>query len=88
VLHPRHLTATANSSDSARALQVGENDQIFGSVQASEITQYIEQQTGRKLDARNMTLPEMKTLGTYEASIKLHPDVTGFFKVQVIRQPN
>jgi large subunit ribosomal protein L9 len=67
---------------------VGENDQIFGSVQAQEITAYIEKQTGRQLEARNVTLPEMKTLGTYDATIKLHPEVTGSFKVQVVKQPN
>lgn len=70
------------------AKKVGENDQIFGSVQPQEITAYIEQQTARKLDHRDITLPEMKTLGTYDASIKLHPEVTGFFKVQVTRQAN
>jgi large subunit ribosomal protein L9 len=67
---------------------VGDNNQIFGSVQPQEITAYIEKQTARKLDHRNITLPEMKTTGTYEASIKLHPEVTGVFKVQVTRQPN
>ena len=69
-------------------LQVGEKDQIFGSVQAQEITQYIEQQTSRKLDHRDVTLPEIKSLGTYEASIKLHPEVTGYFKIQVTKQAN
>ena len=34
-------------------------------------------QTGRELDKRAVTLPEIKALGTYDASIKLHPEVTG-----------
>lgn len=77
----RHLTH-------ARRLQVGEKDQIFGSVQASEITDYIEQQTSRKLDPRDITLPEIKQIGTYEASIKLHPEVIGTFKIKVEKAKN
>lgn len=30
-----------------------------------------------------MELPEISTLGTYEVSIKLHPEVTGTFKLVV-----
>jgi large subunit ribosomal protein L9 len=67
---------------------VGDKGQIFGSVQANEVTDFIERQTGRKLPAKDVTLPEMRELGTYEASVKLHAEVTGFFKVQVTRQPN
>jgi len=66
-------------------VQAGENDTIFGSVQPSELTDAIKMQTSRELDPRNITLPEIKSLGTYEASIKLHPEVTGFFKVKVER---
>lgn len=64
---------------------MGANDQIFGSVQASEITSFIEKQTGQKLDASKLELPEIKTLGSYDASIKLHPEVVGTFKVQVTK---
>lgn len=67
------------------AKKVGTNDQIFGSVQGSEITDFIERQTGQKLDASKISLPEIKTLGTYDASIKLHPEVVGTFKVQVTK---
>ena len=75
-------------TDAHQLIQVGANDQIFGSVQGSEIVDFIEKQTGQKLDASKMDLPEMKTLGTYECSIKLHPEVTGTFKVQVTKAPN
>lgn len=70
------------------SLQVGEKDQIFGSVQASEITDFIEKQTSRKLDPRDVTLPEMKQIGTYTATIKLHPEVTATFKVKVEKLRN
>ncbi|EFN53215.1 hypothetical protein CHLNCDRAFT_25930 [Chlorella variabilis] len=63
--------------------KVGEKEAIFGSVTTSELVEAIRMQTGRELDKKAVTLPEIKTLGTFDASVKLHPEVTGFFKVVV-----
>lgn len=54
----------------------------------TEITKYIESQTGRQLDPNDLVLPDIKTLGTYDGSIRLHPEVIGTFKVQITKQPN
>jgi hypothetical protein len=35
----------------------------------------VKQQTNKELDKRGMVLPEIKTLGTYEVQVKLHPQV-------------
>lgn len=32
---------------------------------------------------QDVELPEIKTLGTYDTSVKLHPEVSGNFKVVV-----
>lgn len=40
-------------------------------------------QTGRSLDKRQVELPEISILGTYDVSIKLHPEVVGTFKLVV-----
>lgn len=63
--------------------KVGEKDQIFGSVTSAEIVEAIKMQTGRELDRREVTVPEIKFLGTYDVSVKLHPEVVGSFKVVV-----
>ena len=63
--------------------KVGEMEQIFGSVTAADIVEAIKMQTGRELDRRAITLPDIKTLGTYEATVKLHPEVIGAFKIVV-----
>ena len=52
---------------------------------AQEVVDAIKMQTGRELDKKVVTLPEIKTLGSYEASVKLHPEVNGFFKVVVAK---
>ena len=53
-----------------------------------EVVDAIEQQTGRQLDKRMITLPEMSTTGTFDASVKLHPEVIGEFKVVIQREKN
>jgi large subunit ribosomal protein L9 len=63
--------------------KVGEKDQIFGSVSTADIVEAIELQTGRQLDKKNVELPDIKTLGTYDATVKLHPEVIGKFKIVV-----
>ncbi|KAK9803619.1 hypothetical protein WJX72_005685 [[Myrmecia] bisecta] len=68
--------------------KTGEKDQIFGSVTAQDIIDAIAQQTGRTLDKREVTLPDIKTTGTFDASIRLHPEVAGNFKVVVQREKN
>ena len=37
------------------------------------------------IDKRNLTLPEIKELGTYTATLKLHPEVTASFQVVVTK---
>ena len=65
-----------------------DSDAIFGAVTAAEVVAAVEQQTGRVLDKRAVTLPEIKSVGTFDATVKLHPEVVGAFKVVVQREKN
>lgn len=56
------------------------------SVTEKEIVAAIAQQTGRELDSRLVSLPEIKTTGSFPATIKLHPDVIGKFQVVVQKE--
>lgn len=53
-----------------------------------EVVSAIEQQTGRSIDKKLVSLPEIKETGTFPASVKLHPEVIGEFKVVVQREKN
>lgn len=55
--------------------KTGEKDQIYGSVQVQEIADAIYQQTGRNVSDCEITVPEIKSVGTYECTIRLHPEV-------------
>lgn len=67
--------------------KVGEKNQIFGSVTPQEVIEAIKSQTGRDLDKKDLTLPEIKQVGAYDCDIKLHPEVVGTFKVVVEKLP-
>ena len=58
------------------------------SVTTQEIVDAIFQQTGRQLEKKDIELPEISTVGTYQASIRLHPEVLGTFNVVVQREKN
>lgn len=62
----------------------GEGGKTFGSVSSKEIATELNRQTGIEIDKKKIQLPEaLKSFGTYEVSVKLHPKVTGTLKVKV-----
>lgn len=66
------------------AKQVGENEAIFGTVTTQDIADAIEAATGKEIDRRGITVPDIGKLGTYKAEIKLHPEVTAQINIEVI----
>ena len=66
--------------------QVGEKEAIFGTVTTQEVADVIKESAGLQIDRRVVTLPEIKKIGTYQAQIKLHPEVTAEVNIQVMPQ--
>ncbi len=62
----------------------GANGKLFGSVTAKEIAAVVTKQFAVKVDKRKITVDDIKTFGTYNTQVKLHPQVTADFKVQVV----
>lgn len=64
--------------------KAGENGKLFGSVTSKEVTEELLKQYHIKLDKKKLVLPDgIKTLGTTDVEVKLHPGVTGIVKVVV-----
>ncbi|MEC4986569.1 MAG: 50S ribosomal protein L9 [Oscillatoria sp. PMC 1068.18] len=63
--------------------QVGEKEAIFGTVTTTEVAEAIQQATGQEVDRRGITLPDISSIGFYEAEVKLHPEVTAKIEIQV-----
>ncbi|MFV0465837.1 MAG: 50S ribosomal protein L9 [Lachnospiraceae bacterium] len=65
-------------------IKTGEGGRTFGSVSTKEISQAVKEQLKLDLDKKKMQLDEpIRTIGTHEVAIRLHPKVTGTLRVQV-----
>ena len=68
------------------AMKVGEEGRLFGSVTPQMIAQEISTK-GYEIDRRTIVIEEpIKTLGVFDAKIKLHPEVFAMVKVWVISE--
>lgn len=67
-------------------VKVGENGKIFGSVTTANIASLIEEK-GFKINKRDILLSDnIKEPGSYEISIRLHPEVIVKIKLSVISE--
>lgn len=65
-------------------MKAGEGGKPFGSVSAKEIADEYKKQCGKEIDKKKLILKEpIKSFGTFNVDIKLHPQVTGTLKVVV-----
>jgi len=66
------------------SIKTGEGGKTFGSVSTKEIATAAKEQLGLELDKKKIVLPEpLKSIGSYEISIRLHQQVTGKLTVKV-----
>jgi large subunit ribosomal protein L9 len=67
-------------------VKADEDGKLFGSVTAADVLGGLQSQ-GFELDRRQIVLDQhLKQLGTYDVAVKLHPDVRGSVKVNVVRE--
>ena len=72
--------------DIAIARRVGDTEQLYGSVTASDIVDFLKSK-GFEVDRRKLILPEpLKALGEYDVPLKLHREVTVPLKVKVVKE--
>lgn len=64
----------------------GANGKLFGSITAKEIAVKIAAEFDIKVDKRKITVDDIKSFGTYNTQVRLHPQVTADFKVQVVEE--
>ena len=74
------------SAEVTIAQKAGENDQLFGSVTATDISVALEKQ-GYTIDRRKVHLEDpIKTLGDFKVSVRLHREVTVEVPVHVVKE--
>ena len=63
----------------------GNGGRLFGSITPAEIVDAVKSAGGPSLDRRRLELPgHIKTTGAYSVQVKLHPEVTATFPVNVV----
>ncbi|GAA2166897.1 MULTISPECIES: 50S ribosomal protein L9 [Glycomyces] len=80
----RALAEQLKKTDAHIVARTGDGDRLFGSITAVDIVKAVDEAGGPKIDRRRVELSStIKSVGTYDVSVKLHPEVTAKFKLQV-----
>ncbi|HKH70887.1 MAG TPA: 50S ribosomal protein L9 [Vicinamibacterales bacterium] len=80
------IAARLGSIDIAIERRVGDTEQLYGSVTAVDIADYLKAQ-GFEIDRRKLILPEpIKAIGEHTVPLKLHREVTVPLKVRVVKE--
>lgn len=82
----KELAATISALSLTVQKPVGEEDKIFGTVTTQELSDAF-RALGHEIDRRMITiLDDIKLVGVYKGSVKLHPEVTAQFNIWVVAQ--
>jgi large subunit ribosomal protein L9 len=80
------VAARLSSIDISIARRVGETEQLYGSVTATDIADFLKGK-GFEIDRRKLILPEpIKSIGEHDVPLKLHREVTVPLKVKVVKE--
>ncbi|MFX0592985.1 50S ribosomal protein L9 [Melissospora conviva] len=84
--HANEVKAQLAGLDVRLAARAGDGGRLFGSVTPAEIVTAVKSAGGPVLDRRRLELPaHIKSLGSYPVSVKLHPEVTAKFNLNVVQ---
>ena len=79
------MAASLEEMSVTLSIKAGEGGKAFGSVSSKEIASAYKEQNGVEIDKKKIQLPEaIKTFGTHEVPVKLHPQLTGTLRVKVV----
>jgi large subunit ribosomal protein L9 len=84
VLAARELADKLTAGPLRVTAKAGEEGRLFGSVTPADIARELEARAGAPVDRRTVHLAEpIRSLGTHEVTIKLHPEVEAAVTVEV-----
>jgi large subunit ribosomal protein L9 len=80
------IATRLSTIDISIARRVGETEQLYGSVTAADIVEFLKGK-GFEVDRRKLILPEpIKEVGEFDVPLKLHREVTVPLKVKVVKE--
>lgn len=81
------LAEELNEKSVVVKIKAGTGGRSFGSVSNKEIAAALKEQHGIEVDKKKIVLSDaLKNFGSYDITIKLHPQVTGKLNVKVVEE--
>jgi large subunit ribosomal protein L9 len=72
-------------SVTVKAKAAGDSGRLFGSVTAADVVKAVQAAGGPALDRRAVEVSnQIKSVGTHEVTVRIHPEVTAAFSVAVV----
>ena len=85
--HAQELKAQLESLEVQLPVRAGDSGRLFGSVTVGDIAQAVRAAGGPELDKRRIALTTpIKTTGSHQVSVKLHPEVDAVVAVSVVAE--
>lgn len=66
--------------------RVGDDNKIFGKITLKQVREIIETKTNIDLNNAIIEIPEIKEIGTFSATVMLHPTVKANIKIDILPQ--
>lgn len=79
------LAAKISAVEVKIAAKVGEAGKLYGGITTAQVAEVLAN-AGVEVEKRNITLPEIKTVGEYEATVKVYKGVLATLKVEVVAE--
>ena len=79
------VAAKAAAVEIKISAKVGENGKLYGGITAGQVAEILAG-AGVEVEKRNITLPEIKAVGEYEATAKIYKSVVATLKVEVVAE--
>jgi large subunit ribosomal protein L9 len=82
----KEIASKMEATDFTAKVKIGENGKIFGSITAANLSKIFEEH-GFEVNKRDILLSNnIKELGNYEISVRLHPEVVVKAKLSVVNE--
>lgn len=83
--HANEVKAQLEGLKITLTARAGDGGRLFGSITTSEVAAAVKSAGGPDVDRRRLELPgHIKSVGSYNVVLKLHPEVTARFDVTVV----
>jgi large subunit ribosomal protein L9 len=87
VAEARELSGRLTASPLRLGARAGEDGRLFGSITANHVADELQRVTGVDIDKRRINLPDpIRSVGTHEVQVHLHPEVEATVTVEVVAQ--